>query len=62
MKNLQFIIDNYFNELRRMLDNDFSVGDEIATEGHYEWPIENWESLVENKVYSPEFELGGYRW
>jgi len=53
---------NYFNELRRMLDNDYSVGDEIATEGHYEWPIENWESLVENKVYSPEFELGGYRW
>jgi len=54
--------NNYFNELRGLLDNDILVGDEIAYEGYYEWPIENWGNLVEDKVYSPEFQLGDYKW
>jgi len=35
----------------------------VAGEGHYEWQIDNWEQLQNEKyIYSPEFKAGGKRW
>jgi len=52
----------YFEELKRLMENDTAVADKVVAEGFYEWPIEDWDSLIEKKEYSPEFKIGSYRW
>ena len=64
IKDLQVIIDRlkYLNELKKLMDKDTPVTKEVVGEKLYEWTIENWNSLTEKKEYSPEFEIGGYKW
>lgn len=64
LQNLQVIIDRlkYLNELKKLMDKDTPVTKEVVGEKLYEWTIENWNSLTEKKEYSPEFEIGGYKW
>jgi len=54
--------DKYIEELKRMMESDTAPADEVVDEGYYEWPIEDWDSLLEKKEYSPEFKIGGYKW
>jgi ubiquitin carboxyl-terminal hydrolase 7 len=54
--------EQYIDELKRLMENDNAVTDEVVEENYYEWVIEDWDKLENKKEYSPEFIIGGYRW
>jgi len=59
---VSFSQDQYINELKRLMESDNAVADEIIEENFYEWVINDWDSLLNKKEYSPDFIIGGYKW
>jgi len=46
------------NILKNITNNENMA---VKNDGFYEWNIDNWNELS-NKYYSPEFDIGNYKW
>lgn len=55
------IAANNFSALSQKLMKPIK-GYPVKDEAHYVWEIENWSALTDDKVRSPTFECGGFKW
>ncbi|ORX83233.1 hypothetical protein BCR32DRAFT_267120 [Anaeromyces robustus] len=57
-------VGSIIKELKDSIIKKNTTNNDCIEENYYEWSIDNWKLIKSSKkvIYSPEFEIGGYKW
>jgi len=57
-----YIVEQYLEEIKQIMEENKLNNDEIINEDYFEWEIENFNSNSDNIINSSVFYVGGHQW